>query len=237
MAEELGTKIVGYAKKKKGVIVRRKGRPKKQEAQCWDLPEEALARAGSKTSWMYFEDQKAAGKAGANDFGKKEYDYVWGEPVEIGSAIPGDIVQFRAQKQEFEFNYDFTVGKKEESFNCSGDIRDQTRGPQHSAIVTKRYANGWLEVLEQHVTRAAPAKSKVVGYGEIFLKPGTFQMVENGTISGRWARRLKRRMSSRECRKLVDKIAKKYSGPVRVRIRAKVKTSGITIVYRPQPNR
>jgi len=234
MAGELGPKIVEYAKKKKGVIVRRKGRPKKQDPQCWDLPEEALARAGSKTSWNYFEDQKSAGKAGTNDFGKDEYDYVWGEPVEIGSAIPGDIVQFRAQKQEYEMNYDFTVGKKEESYNCSGDIRDQIRGPQHSAVVTKRYADGWLEVLEQHVTRSAPAKSNVVGYGEIFLKSGTFRMEIKDTISGRWARRLKRRMSTRECRKLVDKIAKKYSGPVRVRIRAQVKTSGIATVYRPQ---
>jgi len=131
-------------------------------------------------------------------------------------------------------NYDFTVGKKEESYNCSGDIRDQIRGPQHSAVVTKRYADSWLEVLEQHVTRSAPAKSNVVGYGEIFLKSGTFRMEIKDTISGRWARRLKRRMSTRECRKLVDKIAKKYSGPVRVRIRAQVKTSGIATVYRPQ---
>jgi hypothetical protein len=234
MAEELGPKILEYAKKKKGVIVRRKGRPKKQEPECWDLPEEALARAGSKTSWMYFEDQKKAGKANSNDFGNSEYDYVWGKPVEISAARPGDIIQFRSQKQEYELNYDFTVGRGKEAFNCSGDIREQTRGPQHSAVVTKLYGNGWVGVLEQHVKRSPPAKSTVVGYGEVFLKPGNFDITENDTISGNWARRLKRRMSSKECRKLVDKIAKKYSGPVKVRIRAKATTSGITTVYRPQ---
>ncbi|MGD8412888.1 MAG: hypothetical protein PVF33_01575 [Candidatus Latescibacterota bacterium] len=234
MANELGPKILQFAKNKKGTIVRRKGRPKSQEAQCWDLPEEALSRAGAKTSWMYFEDQRKAGKAKSSDFGDEEYDYVWGKPVEVSSARPGDIIQFRSQKQEYTLNYDFTVGRGKEAFNCSGDIRDQKRGPQHSAVVTKLYGNGWVEVLEQHVNRARPARSTVVGYGEVFLKAGTFDMTENDTISGKWARKLKRRMSSKDCRKLVDRIAKKYSGPVRVRIRATAKSSGITTVYRPQ---
>ena len=234
MSTEPGAKVLEYANKKRGTIVRRKGRPKNQEAQCWDLPEEALDRAGAKTSWMHFQEQRKAGKAGADDFGKDNYEYVWGKPVEIGSSMAGDIIQFRDHKQKYEANFDFTVGKGREVFNCSDDIRVETRGPQHSAIVLKRLASGWVAVLEQHVRRPKPARSTVTGRGTVFLKPGQFETVENDTISGKWVSRMKRRMVSKDCRNLVDRIAKNFSGPVRVRIRAQAKTSGIATIYRPQ---
>jgi hypothetical protein len=233
MGDDFGSKVLQYAKKKRGTIVRRKGRPKNQEPQCWDLPEEALARAGAKTSFNYFEDQRSSGAAGKNDFSKTEYDYVWGDPVDTSSIQAGDIIQFRSHKQEFEI--DWTITTKSDTFTCMDDIREQTRGPQHSAIVVKHYGRGWVKVMEQHVKRAAPAKSNVVDYGEVFLKTGKIDFTENGTISAKWAQILKRRMSSSKCKKLISRIAKTQKGAVKVKCAVNVrKQTGTAIVYRPQ---
>ena len=107
--------------------------------ECFTLADLALRQAGAKS---------------ASDYGRitSVADYQWGNVVNIGAAIRGDIIQFR--------NYRVTVttitvtrtdtrgGGFSEDTNTQ--IETQSRG-HHTAIVDSISANGVISVLEQNV--------------------------------------------------------------------------------------
>jgi hypothetical protein len=115
--------------------------------QCFDLVDQAL---------------RAAGAASAADYGPvgRNADYEWGLGVMVGSVRPGDIVQFRNYRVDFE---------------TEAGTGYETRGaPNHSAIVASVGEGGVIEVFEQNV------------YGVQLVKRNTLYFVgrEGVRISG-----------------------------------------------------
>jgi hypothetical protein len=99
--------------------------------ECFDLADRAL---------------RAANASSAADYGPitANADYVWGLRVMLGSAQPGDIIQFR--------NYRVDIN------NAQG-VGFETRGnPNHTAIVASVGANGVIEVFEQNVYNVRTVK-------------------------------------------------------------------------------
>ncbi|HEY7617156.1 MAG TPA: hypothetical protein VH744_10160, partial [Terriglobales bacterium] len=108
---DLGEKIKAWASGKIG--------EKFGDGSCYDLVDKALRSVGAKT---------------AADFGRVTLtaDYIWGTPIDLRDARPGDIIQFRDVK---------FVGK---------DGKWEAYG-HHSAIVAANKANGQIVVLQQNV--------------------------------------------------------------------------------------
>lgn len=100
--------------------------------ECWDLADQALRQAGAQSSTT----------TGAND------DYVWGDPVELKDATPGDILQFRDHvvKTVTVVTTTFADGSEMEE---TSEVT-QTR-PHHTAVVEATPGAGQLQILEQHV--------------------------------------------------------------------------------------
>jgi hypothetical protein len=98
--------VVGYASSQVGQKV--------GDGECTRLAERALEAAGKKTT---------------KDFGVvgNTADYVWGTLVDIYSAMPGDIVQFRGHTLRVETTTE-TGG---------GDIKTHKR-PHHTAVITSK---------------------------------------------------------------------------------------------------
>jgi hypothetical protein len=160
--------------------------------ECWDLGEEALKRAGAKTS---------------NDLGEvgDDTDYVWGDPIDVKDVIPGDILQFRDHVATIETKtvYTFADGTTETTTQESSATR-----PHHTAIANSKLdRDGSLKALEQqagvavqehriytrdvnpgvttdHVRRAYPHSKKV----EKASMTKTVKVTVGGTI---WAYRPK----------------------------------------------
>jgi hypothetical protein len=122
-------KIVTWAK---GNLGKKIGR-----GVCWDLGEEALKKAGAKTS---------------RDLGSvdKDADYIWGDPIkDLKDVQPGDILQLRdhlvTTTTLTKYTFDDGSSVKET------DERVATRG-HHTAIVNSLpTADGVLKTYEQHV--------------------------------------------------------------------------------------
>ncbi len=138
----MGTKaesVVKYARDKK--------HHKVGNGECWTLAEEALKKAGAQTS------RDIHGK----DLGKT-VDYVWGDLVTLGTAAPGDIIQFLAG---------FSFVKRTD--NADGAWREETWGPvqkHHTAIVDEVIVPGVaLRILHQNWSK----KKKVV-HDECYFK-------------------------------------------------------------------
>jgi len=114
----LGEQVVTFARDRIG---RSTG-----SGECFDLVDQALRNAGAKT---------------AADFGTvtPNADYVWGNPVSLAEARPGDIIQFR------NYRYDRTM-----KTDSSTDTDFQER-PHHTAIVERIDGDGAITVLEQNV--------------------------------------------------------------------------------------
>lgn len=133
------------------VVAWARGKLKQQvgTGQCWDLADRALKHAGAKSS----------------DTTERDADYVWGTPVALKDAIPGDILQFR----------DFTIVVQTEidvTFTDGGglvrDAQDKQVRPHHTAIVDAVLGDGVFVILEQHVK---PLGDKVQRH-TIRTKPG-----------------------------------------------------------------
>lgn len=89
--------------------------------ECADLATEALRAVGARTSFP-------------SDHG----NYVWGTPVRLAFAEPGDILQFRNHRMVIR--------------NADGSGRIEHRGhPRHTAIVLRNPGDGTLEIAEQNI--------------------------------------------------------------------------------------
>ncbi len=227
--DSVNKKIVEYAEKNSG----HPGKvDAKKEAQCWDLPEKALAEAGAKTSYDY-----------QDITGKRDQDYIWGKEISILGVIPGDIVQFR----DHEIRIDYTISGKltMPDGKTTGFTRTESRifkrGPQHSAIVSSYQGNGVMVIYEQHVN--TPGKRReTVQKNEIYIGPTEsqkdasfrsktreFDLAIQADVNALY------RMFSR---KAIDEYRKEYKkGKIKMQEEERtfeVSVTGIVRAYRPE---
>jgi len=125
-APTLGDKLVAFALSQQGQQV--------GSGECFDLAMQGLTKAGARSAYMYGDVTPDA-------------DYVWGRPVRLADAQPGDVLQFR----------NFRVVKHIITTTQLPDgrlYRTQTEAMEerdhHTAIVERSEGNV-LSILEQNV--------------------------------------------------------------------------------------
>ncbi len=104
------------------------------DGQCFSLADRALSNAGAKSAAAYTELTP-------------DGDYIWGTPIRLADARPGDILQFRG----------FRMVKRITTTTRTADgsiYRTQTEQSEdrdhHTAIVAENLGNS-LSILEQNV--------------------------------------------------------------------------------------
>jgi hypothetical protein len=135
----LGEQVVSFAR---GKIGQRVG-----QGECFDLADQALRSAGAKS---------------AADFGSvaKDADYVWGSPVSLSDARPGDIIQFR------DYRYDRTI---DTATRTDTDFQER---PHHTAIVERVEGNGAITVLEQNAPDGSPGQRSQLFFSDVSTTTG-----------------------------------------------------------------
>lgn len=119
----LGERVVQFAVSQLGQVV--------PNGECFALVDRALRTAGARS---------------AADYGPVtgDVDYVWGQPVTLDQARPGDILQFR--------NFSSTVASD------TGSEQEETTEERrhHSAILERNRGEGEFAVLEQNAPLHSP---------------------------------------------------------------------------------
>jgi hypothetical protein len=197
---------------------------------CWDLVEKALDAAKAK---------------GSNDYGKVTLtaDYKWGQPISLGDAQPGDILQFKdhvatvAKTRNVKINFPNGESIEYESFKT----HDYTRG-HHSAIVDKNLGNGVIRVWEQHVKRGHQAVEETDDVGTIYVSDSSSQekTTERIQITPTWGNEVKAYFSRKADKAFVDKIVGKYKNGTynaNVLTTSKISVTGTINAYKPEPRK
>jgi hypothetical protein len=143
----LGAKIVAFALAQQGRQV--------GDGECYDLADQALRRAGAKSAPAY----------GAITPGG---DYIWGDPVDLADAQPGDIVQFRG------FTIRTTV--TESAWRRGGAERWEIDTRDHHTAIVERNLGRALVLLEQNVEPALVVQRTLVP-----VRSGTWEGAPDGT--------------------------------------------------------
>ena len=141
------------------------------KGECWDLAEEALKKAGAKTS---------------NDLGevKKDSDYVWGTLKDVKDVDPGDILQFR--DHEVTITTYTKVTFPDGSWTEETQTETKMRG-HHTAIVNSKVdRNGVILTLEQHVKPLG----KVVQSKTLHTRGYTTEATANKRMKNRYTKKL-----------------------------------------------
>jgi hypothetical protein len=125
-AASLGDKIVAFARAQLGRQV--------GDGECYDLADLALLHAGAKSAPAYGE---ITGDA----------DYVWGQPVALRDAQPGDIVQFH----NFSLKTTITGTVMSPYGGYGTSQRWETDEREHHTSIVERNLGGTLILLEQNV--------------------------------------------------------------------------------------
>lgn len=129
--------------------------------ECADLATEALRAVGAR-----------------NSFPADHGNYVWGTPVPLAFAEPGDILQFRSHRMVIR--------------NTDGSGRTEQRGhPRHTAIVLRNPGNGILEIAEQNMIYSGDRRpNRTVNTATIFVANQVTSDNRTVTITGHvWAYR------------------------------------------------
>jgi hypothetical protein len=121
-SQSLGDRAVAFARQRTGQV--------HGDGECFTLADDALRNAGAKS---------------AADFGKvgPDLDYVWGKAVSRTGLQPGDIIQMRDYRVEFNSETNGSDG------SSSTDMHAEER-PHHTAIVESPGSDGTVTVLEQN---------------------------------------------------------------------------------------
>jgi len=136
----LGKKVHAYASSHLGGRVGR--------GECYDLADYALKHAGAKS---------------APDYGKitASADYKWGKKIDLLTARPGDILQFRNHKIKIVTTKNT---KKTHSDGSWEEIKEKEERsasrPHHTAIVSSKKGKGTFTIFEQNVP--PPSGGRVV---------------------------------------------------------------------------
>ncbi len=151
-ARELGNAIVAYAMTAKGREV--------GDGECFSLADQALTRAGARSAGEYSEITP-------------DGDYIWGKPVSLAAAKPGDILQFR--------NFHILRRVTTTIRGADGSIsqmqsQEMEERDHHTAIVTANLGTS-LAIAEQNVEPLG----RIVQQNTIDIASGTRQDASAGT--------------------------------------------------------
>lgn len=137
----LGTEVMGERERNQKVVswARSKLRHRVARGECWDLANGALRYAGAQSSIT----------TGRDD------DYVWGSPVALGAAVPGDILQFRDHRVTITVTTRMTFSDGATDISESEEY--QVR-PHHTAIVDANLGAKGLVILEQNREPGLPVE-------------------------------------------------------------------------------
>lgn len=217
--KQIQQKVVTFATQKIGQKV--------GSGECFDLADEALAKAGGKTASDYAKVTPTA-------------DYVWGDLVATAMAQPGDILQFRDYELKVTTT---TLTKVTQGKNLVVEYhRNSTKllsRPHHTAIVIKGGARE-LEILEQNVERGIPGvKDQKVGPETIpHAKDIKMQTVtKQVTVDQAWGNKVKKYFDIRGWSR-IDDLTKHYMSKhvtEKVKVTVKVEVTGIIKAFRPKP--
>ncbi len=137
------------------------GRPSVGRKECFDLLDTVLKNLGAKS---------------ANDFervtGRRDQDYKWGDLEPDQDKIrPGDMIQFR------NFKTTYTPDRSDRG------PYEMIRGPQHSAILIAKNADGSLTIVEQHVMdREENRLSEVIKRNQLDYKAGQRKLADGSSL-------------------------------------------------------
>jgi hypothetical protein len=145
----LGAKIVAFAREQQGTQV--------GDGECYDLADQALRRAGAKSAPAY-------------GVITPDGDYIWGKPVDVKDAQPGDIVQFRG------FTIRTTVTETARRGGGAVAARWEIDTREHHTAIVERNLGRALVVLEQNVEPALVVQRTLVP-----VESGTFDGEPDGT--------------------------------------------------------
>jgi hypothetical protein len=127
------------------------------DGECTTLVQQALVGAGART---------------AESFGEvtPDADYIWGTPVNIADAKPGDILQFRHYHVSRQV---FTVQRMPDGEVSQTQSADFDEREHHTAIVEQNFG-GTISVLEQNVDPGG----RVVQRGRVETASRTYTQVD-----------------------------------------------------------
>jgi len=151
-ARELGNTIVGFA-------IRAQGR-EVGDGECFSLADQALTYAGA-ISAAYYSEITPDG------------DYIWGRPIRLADARPGDILQFRNYHIQRRVTMTTHGDDGAISQMQSQEIEERDH---HTAIVTANYGTS-LAIAEQNVEPLG----RVVQQNTIDIASSTKQDINAGT--------------------------------------------------------
>lgn len=150
----LGNRVETWARNRLGQTV--------GDGECFALADQAL---------------RAAGARSAADFGTvtADADYRWGNPIELVQVQPGDVLQFR----DYSVTVTVVVARVRTLRDGSTEeIEEETTEtclrPHHTAIVSARWGDGRLRVLEQNAPPGGGSTpERLVRQNEIHTWPDT----------------------------------------------------------------
>ncbi len=125
-SDRLAESIVGFARRAEGRQV--------GDGECFSLADQALSQAGAQSA-AYYTDITPDG------------DYIWGKPVSVASARPGDILQFRNFRIVRRITTTITGADGALARTQSEEVEERDH---HTAIVTQNLGTV-LAVAEQNV--------------------------------------------------------------------------------------
>ena len=118
LQQSLNQKVLDFAESKMGEGVGR--------GECWDLAQQALTFAGARNSTDYRSQTRNS-------------NYIWGKPVSLSQAKPGDIIQYR--------NFS---GKRRETQQNGSWKELGFLAEHHTAILVERLNHGAWKVYQQN---------------------------------------------------------------------------------------
>lgn len=137
-----GDRVIAFARDRFGRQV--------GDGECWTLAERALESAGAQTSTDIHGSELS-----------RTVDYVWGDPIAVGEARPGDIIQFLAG---YSYRKDTVLADGSTRWEEVPAVRQH-----HTAIVDSIEGGRSILVLHQNWNR-----SRKVTRSEFYFRSGTF---------------------------------------------------------------
>ena len=197
--------------------------------ECWDLAHLALTEGAKAKS--------------APDYGSvtRTSDDRWGESIDVASAQPGDIVQFKNHKATLTT---LTTTKLLLPDGRTFTYRDEhertlSRG-HHTAIVLSSLKDGRMTVLEQHVRRGSSKVDDTVDEGLIYVGDSNVPprtRTDRIHITPHWVEKIRSSLDDQRQKQSLDSTFRPLMGQL---LEAKVETSesitvsGTVTAYKPQ---
>jgi len=222
-SENLRQAVLRYAQRNKHKKVGR--------GECWDLAHLALTEGAKAKS--------------AADYGAvtRTSDDRWGESIDVASAQPGDIVQFKDHKATL------TTLTTTELRLPDGRIftyrseheRTLSRG-HHTAIVLLSLKHGRMTVLEQHVRRGSAKVDETVDEGLIYVENSSVparKRTEQIHITPHWLHKIGSSLDNQTDKRSLDSTFRPLMGHLleaEVETSESIAVSGTVTAYKPQPH-